>query len=151
MKIMRLATVALVLGLNSCSVLAEPEITGSYFAMIVSDIEVSSDWYESALGLTQTTRITEVGRYDVINLSGNGIFVELIQLVDAMDRPDGRVEGPFKVGMLVDDINIFVASLPEHIDAPTVLDDERNGLFLLQLRDPDDQVVQVMQLRVDTK
>lgn len=127
-------------------VLAAAEVSGSYFAVIVSDVSVSSAWYRSVLGLEEVSRSTEEGHYDVINLAGPGIFVELLQLNAAGPRPEGYTEGPFKVGMLVTDIGAFLNTLPVDAERPALIHDEQNGLLLVQLRDPDNYIVQVMQL-----
>ncbi|MDX1556011.1 MAG: VOC family protein, partial [Xanthomonadales bacterium] len=99
----------------------------------------------STLGLEEVSRLTdENGRYDIINLSRDGLFVELVQLRDAQARPEGRLEGPFKVGFLVADLDAFLAALPADRERPEVVEDQRNGLKMVQLRDPDGTVVQVM-------
>ena len=138
----------LIIAFASASVVAEDTtaVTGSYFAVIVSDVETASTWYQETLGLEEKTRFTEEGRYDVINLAGSQLFVELLELAAAEERPEHRVEGPFKVGMLVRDIDVFIASLPDSIEPPEIIADERNNLLLIQLRDPDNYIVQVMQL-----
>jgi len=125
------------------------DLAGAYFAVIVSDIEVSREWYQNNLQLEQRTRFSEDGRYDVVNLARPGLFVELLELDAATDRPEGRIEGPFKVGFLVADVEAFAASLPETESAPRILHDERNKLLMLQLRDPDGYIVQVMQVLED--
>ena len=127
-------------------VLSRADVTGSYFAVVVRDIEISSDWYEQVLGLVEQSRLTEENRYDIVNLAGRGLAVELLALADAVDRPPGRLEGPFKLGFLVDNIRLFVADLPDSISAPEIIFDETNGLLLIQLRDPDENIIQVMQL-----
>lgn len=123
-----------------------PFVTGSYFAIIVDDVDVSAEWYKSVLRLEQKTRFSAPDRYDIVNLAGVGIHVELIEAISVAERPDGRVAGPFKVGILVADIAAFVAALPRDMERPEVINDERNGLLMLQLRDPDNYIVQVMQL-----
>jgi catechol 2,3-dioxygenase-like lactoylglutathione lyase family enzyme len=127
-------------------VVANAEVGGSYFAVIVDDAEASSTWYRSILGLDEASRLTEEGRYDIINLRGPGIFVELLQLDAAAERPEGYIEGPFKVGLLVSDLAAFLEKLPDGMEHPAVIDDERNGVLLVQLRDPDNYIVQIMQL-----
>lgn len=127
---------------------ADTSISGSYFAVIVRDVDVSTGWYRSVLGLEPGTRLTEPGRYDIVNLQGPGLHVELLELADAASRPAGFVHGPFKVGMLVDDLEGFVDGLPASLPRPQIIEDAQNGLALIQLRDPDGNVVQVMQ-RID--
>ena len=81
-----------------------------------------------------------------MNLSGEGVFVELLQLQGAAARPEGSVNGPFKMGILVTDLDGFVNTLPIDSGRPEVIRDERNGLGLIQLRDPDGNIVQIMAL-----
>ena len=122
------------------------ETKGSYFAIVVADIHTSSAWYESVLGLEVSTRASENGRYEIVNLQGDGLFVELIKLEAATDRPDSVINGPFKVGMLVSDLNEFAARLPDSIPEPEVISDTKNELLLIQLRDPDNNTIQVVEL-----
>lgn len=119
---------------------------GSYFAVIVSDIDASQQWYESALGLKPESRVSDDGRYTIVNLQRPGLFVELLELESAHARPEGRMRGPFKVGMLVSDLDEFVASLPDSVTEPEVIRDPLNKLRLVQLRDPDGNIIQVMEL-----
>lgn len=119
---------------------------GSFFAVIVKDMGVSLAWYKESLGLEIVTRMTESGQYDIVNLFGPGLFVELLELPAAAERPEGRIEGPFKLGMLVDDLHEFVAGLPESLSEAEIISDTNNGLLLLQLRDPDGNIVQVMEM-----
>lgn len=123
----------------------DAKIQGSYFAIIVSDAEASQSWYETVLGLQEMSRSNERGRYLIINLAGPGLFVELLQLDAASARPGGQIEGPFKVGMLVDDLTSFAAALPVSAGDPKIVYDNENDILVLQLRDPDNNTVQVMQ------
>jgi len=123
----------------------EAKIQGSYFAVIVSDVEASQSWYETVLGLQEMSRSKERGRYYIVNLAGPGIFVELMQLDAASARPGGQIEGPFKVGMLVDDLTSYAAALPAVAGEPKIVYDNENDVLVLQLRDPDNNTVQVMQ------
>lgn len=124
----------------------ETEVQGSYFALIVSDVDGSSSWYQAVLGLEEASRSTKQGEYDIVNLVGPGIFVELLQLPRAGERPGGQTQGPFKVGMLVADIERFAATLPAAVSPPNIIFDRDNNLLVLQLRDPDNNTVQIMQL-----
>lgn len=123
-----------------------PTVTGSYFAMIVSDIETSREWYVETFNLVEQTRRVEEGRYEIINLAKAGLFVELLELDDAGAHPGGRIQGPFKVGYLVDNIEVFVESLPVKLkESARIIHDEENKLLVLQLRDPDERIIQIMQ------
>jgi len=123
----------------------EAKIVGSYFAMIVSDVEASRNWYQTVLGLKEVSRSTERNRYDIINMAGPGLFVELLELGAAAERPGGQIEGPFKVGMLVDDLTAFAAGLPATSAEANIIYDQANGVVLLQLKDLDNNTVQIMQ------
>lgn len=127
----------------------EATIEGSFFAVIVSDVEASRNWYQTVLGLEQVSRATERDRYDIINMSGPGLFVELLELGAAAERPGGQIEGPFKVGMLVDDLTAFAAGLPAAESEANIVYDQRNEVLILQLKDPDNNTVQVMQYAGD--
>ena len=124
---------------------AGAEISGTFFAVIVDDVDVSAEWYESVFGLAVGNRMTEDGRYDIAILVNDFLVVELLELDAAADRPEGMVRGPFKTGFLVDDLAAFADGLPDDVPPPEILDDDANGLLLLQLRDPDGYIVQVMQ------
>lgn len=144
---MKFATCLLVL-LFGAGVFAESPryvIDGGYFAVIVTDIETATTWYGDTLGLEETSRLADEGRDVIVNLGRPGLAVELLQLEAADTRPEGYVTGPFKIGMLVADLDAFMASLPAGIDTPRVIEDEKNGLLLVQIRDPDGNIVQVMQ------
>lgn len=121
-------------------------IQGSYFAVIVSDVEAARNWYQTVLGLKELTRSTERDRYDIINMVGPGLFVELLKLDAAVAHPGGQIEGPFKVGMLVDDLTAFAAGLPAAASQAEIVYDRKNSVLVLQLKDPDNNTVQVMQL-----
>ena len=121
-------------------------IEGSYFAVIVNDLDTSQEWYETVLGLSPESTLSEDDRYKIVNLKGRGLFVELLELATAQDRPEGLVRGPFKVGMLVRNLEEFIAGLPESVAEPDVISDPTNGLVLIQIRDPDGNIVQVMRL-----
>lgn len=123
----------------------EATIEGSFFAMIVSDVDASRNWYQTVLGLEEVSRSTERGRYDIINMAGPGLFVELLELDAAAERPGGQIEGPFKVGMLVDDLTAFAAALPATTAEANIIYDQKNNVVLLQLKDLDNNTVQVMQ------
>lgn len=124
----------------------DADAEGTYFAQIVSDVDASAEWYQSTFGLTPGARLSESGRYKIVNLHGPGVFIELLELDDAIDRPEGRVKGPFKVGMLVSDLTDFIARLPDSIPEPKVILDSRNGLRLVQLSDLDGNIIQIMEI-----
>ncbi len=142
--------VALLICLPGVTVADEAPLTatiqGSYFAVIVSDVEAASNWYQTVLGLEERSRSSERGRYDIVNMAGPGLFVELLKLDHAATRPGGQIEGPFKVGMIVDDLTAFAAALPAVASQAEIVYDSNNSVLVLQLKDPDNNTVQVMQM-----
>ena len=100
------AILALLLLLAGTAVYAETE--GSFIAVIVNDIDESAEWYESTFDLWPGERLSESGRYEIVNLRKPGLFVELLQLTVADERPD-YVKGLFKAGILTSDLKEFAA------------------------------------------
>ena len=137
------AILALLLLLASTAVSAEAE--GTFIAVIVNDIDESAEWYESTFDLLPGERLSESGRYEMVNLRKPGLFVELLQLTAADERPGRYVKGLFKAGILTSDLEEFAALLPESVPKPQIISDTTNGLLLMQLRDPDGNIIQIME------
>ena len=119
--------------------------SGSYFAVIVKDLDASVDWYANVFDVDRGELLTDGDKYKIVNLARPGLFIELLELRAAVARPEHYLEGPFKLGLLVDDLDAFVRRLPESIPPLDVIEDERNNLRFVQLRDPDGNIVQVME------
>jgi hypothetical protein len=137
------AILALLLLLAGTAVSAEAE--GTFIAVIVNDIDESAEWYESTFDLLPGERLSESGRYEMVNLRKPGLFVELLQLTAADERPSRYVKGLFKAGILTSDLEEFAALLPESVPKPQIISDTTNGLLLMQLRDPDGNIIQIME------
>ena len=148
-KLRKTSQLAILVAL-AVSALANAASEGGYFAVIVSDIDASAKWYRSTFGLAPVSSLTDAGRFEIVNLSKPGMFVELLQLDAAARRPASRIEGLFKAGILVDDLVAFIDDLPLTQEKPEVIVDERNKLRLIQLRDPDGNAIQVMELWDDS-
>lgn len=143
MELRTFAYLAFLLLFAGTAVYAETE--GSFIAVIVDDIDESVEWYQSTFDLLPGERHSESGRYEIVNLRKPGLFVELIQLAAAEERPD-YVKGLFKFGILTSDLNEFAALLPESVPRPQIVSDTTNDLVLMQLKDPDGNIIQVMEL-----
>ena len=117
--------------------------TPHYFAVSVEDPERSAAWYEAAFGLERLDDTAdENGRWRIINLRNDAIFVEVIW--DVRDEPVGRARGIAKVGFGVSDPD----AIADRVEAatgerPRVLTFEKHGIRLLQLRDPDGNIIQL--------
>lgn len=123
------------------------DIRGSYFAVVVQDAELASSWYSEVfdMSLVSDSEFGEEGTFRLVNLRRDGLFVELIRIRENGGHPEGGIKGLQKVGVFVDDLTGFVASLPESVPKPEILTDEHNGLRLIQLTDPFGNVVRVME------
>jgi hypothetical protein len=91
MNKMLILVVSLLTAVSSSVASESGNVKGAYFAVIVSDIEISSRWYQSVLGLDVQTHMQEEGSYDIVNLTGPGIAVELLKLEAAVRRPEGFI------------------------------------------------------------
>lgn len=94
---------------------------GAFLALSVPDAEASAKWYGRAFGLKVASRPPGTNKIAVIILEGDGLVVELIQSADARSRADQdptRVQGLFKAGFIVDDLEVVLARLKAEGIAP---------------------------------
>lgn len=119
--------------------------SGQYFAVIVSDLEHSEEWYSSVLGLSTIDRLqAEDDSYRIVVLQNDRFIVELLQLADAVDVE--RAMTFFKVGFDVPDAEELADRVEERTGVrPRVLTFERQGVRLIQIRDPDGNIIQPME------
>lgn len=117
--------------------------TPQYFAVIVRDLDAAVEWYREVLGLEEWIGSeAEDGRWRIVNLRSESLIVELIRHDEA--RTVDRAHGFFKVGFHVSDIQAFADRVERATgERPRVADFERFGLRVLQLRDPEGNVIQV--------
>lgn len=94
---------------------------GAFFALSVPDAHASAKWYGRAFGLKVASMPPGTDKIAVIILEGEGLVVELIQSADAKPRGDidpAKVQGLFKVGFIVDDLEVVLARLKAEGIAP---------------------------------
>ena len=110
---MRRIFTALLFTLVAIPVVAEPRVSGAFFAVSVADIAASSKWYSETLGLKVTMEVPHANKMAVAVLEGGGLIVELIQNDDAKPRSAAvaGVHGVFKAGAVIDDFDATVKSL----------------------------------------
>ena len=87
-------------------------VTGAFFALSVSNMAASVQWYSEKLGLEVV--LEAPGSVAVTVLEGGGLIVELIRDPAARPRTGTRPEllhGPFKVGFMVKDFERCVEEL----------------------------------------
>ncbi len=115
-----------------------------YFAVSVEDIEQAVAWYQSAFGLEVLDGSSDdQGAWRIVNLHRDGLSVELIY--DSRDAPkSGRTQGVAKVGFRVSDVRKVADRVEKATgERPRVLDFSAHGIRLIQLRDPEDNVIQL--------
>lgn len=114
-----------------------------YFAVLVEDVDRSVDWYRSVLGLRERGG-SEAGdgSWRIENLGNGQLHVEIVR--DDRAREVERPRGFFKVGFEVPDVEVVADRVATATgQRPEVLDFERFGVRIIQLRDPDDNIIQL--------
>lgn len=114
-----------------------------YFAVLVTDVDKSVQWYRTAFGLSELDRSSaDDGSWQIVNLTSDHLFVEIIRDNRAQDI--ARAKGFFQVGFHVPDVDV-VADLVGRAtgERPRVLDVARQGVRLMQSMDPDGNIIQL--------
>lgn len=114
-----------------------------YFALRVEDVDRAASWYEAALGLEKLNDMSaEDDAWRIVNMEGEHLFVELIR--DSRATSANRALGIAKVGFAVADVE-QVADNAERAtgERPRIIDDERHGIRIVQLRDPEGNIIQL--------
>ncbi len=114
-----------------------------YVAILVADADKSAEWYRTAFGLTELDRsAAEDGAWQIINLRNDHLFVEIIRDHRARAVDDAR--GFTKVGFHVPDVAVVADSIGRATgDRPRVIDSQRHGIRIVQIRDPDGNIIQL--------
>ncbi|MEM7245574.1 MAG: VOC family protein [Acidobacteriota bacterium] len=114
-----------------------------YFAVSTGDVDRSVAWYRQVLDLRILDDTgAENERFRIVNLKGDGLLLEILRHPRHESRGGGR--GFFKVGFAVKDVE-RVADRVERAtgERPDVVNDEARGNFILQLKDPDGNTLQL--------
>lgn len=113
-----------------------------YFAVSVEDIDRSVAWYKAVFGLKQLDDLKDPkGVWRIVNLASDSLFVELIWDSRRKGYSNGR--GFFKVGFSVTDVGEIADKVGAASgEKPRVIDDERHKIRIVQLRDPDGNILQ---------
>jgi len=126
---------------------AEPWVGGiqapQFFAVSVEDVDKSVDWYRKAFGLSKLDdERADDDRWRIVNLTNDDLFVEIIR--DSRDHARDRPRGFRKVGFRVPDVEVVADRMTEILgERPRVLDFPEHGARIIQLRDPDGNVIQL--------
>lgn len=114
-----------------------------YIALSVEDVDASAEWYQEVLALNTLDDMTDgEGRWRIQNLTNDDFFLELIWSEE--DRSVDNARGIVKFGFRVPDVRV-VADRVERAtgERPRVLEFARHGVRLLQLHDPDGNILQL--------
>ena len=115
-----------------------------YFALYVEDVDTSAAWYRDVFGLRALGGSeADDGSWRIENLRNKQLFVELIH--DDRAQEADRALGFRKVGFYVLDVEV-VADRAEQAtgERPRVVEFEEFGQRILQIRDPDGNIIQLM-------
>ncbi|HUE87879.1 MAG TPA: VOC family protein [Vicinamibacterales bacterium] len=114
-----------------------------YFAVLVADADKSARWYRTAFGLRELDRSTaDDGSWQIVNLTSDHLFVEVIR--DNRATQADRPRGLFKVGFHVPDVEVVADAVGRDTgERPRVLDFARHGVRVVQIRDPDGNMIQL--------
>lgn len=141
---------ALVAGLVQLTVAQQPQgvltptiESPQYFAVLVSDVNRSAQWYQTAFGLHELDRsAAEDGSWQIVNLTSDRLFVEIIR--DDRAETVTRARGFFKVGFHVPDVDAVADAVGRSSgERPRVIDVPRQGMRIVQIRDPDGNIIQL--------
>jgi catechol 2,3-dioxygenase-like lactoylglutathione lyase family enzyme len=113
-----------------------------YFAVLVTDAEKSVQWYRRAFGLREVDRsAAEDGSWQIVNLSNDRLFVEIIRESGAQSGAGGFA----KVGFYVPDVEVVADVVGRATgDRPRVLAFAQQGVRIVQIRDPDGNMIQLL-------
>lgn len=128
-------------------------------AIIVEDIERSSQWYSMVLKLSMDPRtFVDMENVKILNMFNDGFNLELIQLKKAVDPAQAiegytnrtRLLGLFKLGYGVEDFDTWVAYLKEievEFSGSVVVDpNSKDGKRMVNIKDPDGNRIQFFEL-----
>lgn len=114
-----------------------------YFAVLVEDVDRSVEWYSSVFGLQELGgSAAQDGSWRIENLKNERLFVEIIRddRAVAVERPRGFR----KVGFEVPDVEAVADRVARTgRERPRVLDFDQYGVRIIQISDPDGNIIQL--------
>lgn len=115
-----------------------------YFAVRVDSLDRAVEWYSNVFGLeVASSAAADDGRWQITNLTNRFLQVELIRLAGSVraERPLGLA----KVGFNVEDVFAVAARVESATGVrPNVVEFQDLNQRILQLRDPEGNVIQLM-------
>jgi predicted enzyme related to lactoylglutathione lyase len=118
----------------------------TYFAVDVADVDVAVEWYTRAFGVSLVDDNTaDDGRWRIANLASASVAIEIIYDRRSSALDDGaRVHGLRKLGVAVPDVRVIADRVESDTgDLPEVIEFEEHSIRLIQLRDPEGNVIQL--------
>lgn len=114
-----------------------------FVAVLVEDVDRSVAWYRTVFGLQERGgSAAEDGSWRIENLENDRLFVEIIR--DDRAQEVERARGFRKVGFQVPDVAVVADRVARATgERPRVLDFDRFGVRIIQLRDPDGNIIQL--------
>jgi len=114
-----------------------------YFGVWVEDVDRAVEWYRMVFGLREIGGSeAENGAWRIENLKNDRLFVEIVR--DDRAQAVERARGFGKVGFYVPDIEAVADRVAAATgERPRIIDFERFRLRLLQLHDPDGNILQL--------
>ncbi len=127
-----------------------------FFAIVVSDIDKSINWYNNILefSLLNKREVESIGLKQA-NLNRGNVHLEIIQLESAIEPKEvisefgqkSKLIGLFKVGFSIPDFNLFISRLSK-IDtnaSGNVVNDPNSNERMIIIRDPDGNRIQIFE------
>ena len=126
--------------------------TPYFSAVIVKDIDASVKWYSDVFELRTRDVINDPNEaYKITILESDKLLLELLQLKQSIPKdkalegqPKGtRLQGHFKIGFRVDDMDASVKRLSSMgIDVSRLVNEQKTGKRNLLVTDPDGNLIQ---------
>ena len=135
--------------------------TAHHFAVTVSDLDRAVAFYRDTLGLDELSEFsvggdafaTGVGidgaSAEFAHLDAGDARIELVEYApEGDDRPEGHLNQPgaTHVGLEVDDLDSVYESLPGDVEPIAEPQTTESGTRICFLRDPDDTLVELLEL-----
>ena len=137
------------------------ELQAHHVGITVSDLDRAVDFYRDVLGLSVVAEFSVSGEafetgVDIeganaqfAHLDGGGVRIELVAYdpaADAPSTPQLNDTGATHLGLEVDDLDAFYNELPPTVDTLSSPQTTETGTRILFLRDPEGNLVEVLEL-----
>ena len=145
-----LLVVVIVVAVGSVIAQESPQVpvqaiqTPQYFALYVEDVDRSVDWYSEVFGLRPLGgSAADDGSWRIENLGNKQLLVEIIR--DSRAKGVDRALGFRKVGFYVPDVDKVAGRIARATgERPRIVEFEQLNQRILQLHDPDGNIIQLL-------